>query len=169
MVSPSVMDKLMALKSIERIIQLCGQNMKHDGWKMIILNIGNASEIGGSSRYADEADSAYGTSNRKVTAPASSVEAQKLEQQVVQHGFKCLKLIINNYIQLLGQANFVSIFKCIQIFAQQDNENINSNLIAVGMFMNVADYNAKLIRNSQRRSFAGSVRVSDLSQQKKHA
>ena len=83
-----------------------------------------------------------------MAAPASSVEAQKLEQQVVQHGFKCLKLIINNYIYLLGQENFISIFKCIQIFAQQDNENINSSLIAVGMFMNVADYNAKVTRSS---------------------
>ena len=48
MVSPNVADKLMALKSIEKVIQLCGQNMKHDGWKMIILNIGSASEIGAS-------------------------------------------------------------------------------------------------------------------------
>lgn len=116
MVSPNVADKLMALKSIEKVIQLCGQNMKHDGWKMIILNIGSASEIGASGTefpdYADDADGCS-ASTRKVTAPASSVEAQKLEQQVVQHGFKCLKLIINNYIYLLGQENFISIFKCI--------------------------------------------------------
>jgi hypothetical protein len=36
----------MALRSIEKIVQLCGQNMKNDGWSVIILNIGKASEIG---------------------------------------------------------------------------------------------------------------------------
>jgi len=118
MVSQNANDKILALKSIERIIQLCGQNMKHDGWKIIILNIGNASEIGGSTVGPDDLDAVYGTSSRTVAPPTSSAEAHKLEQQVVQHGFKCLKLIINNYIQLLGQENFVSIFKCIQIFAQ---------------------------------------------------
>lgn len=155
MVSSSPSDKLMALKSIERIIQLCGQSMKIDGWRIIILNIGNASESGTTAVYVEDSDDGFGNTNMKVSQPTQSAEVQKLEQQVVQYGFKCLKLIINNYIQLLGQENFVSIFECIQIFAQQDNENINSNLIAVGMFMNVADYNAKLIRSSQRQSMLG--------------
>ena len=37
------------------------------------------------------------------------------------------------------------------------------------MFMNVADYNAKLIRSSLKTSFSGGVRASDLSQQRKQS
>lgn len=67
----------------------------------------------------------------------------KLEQTIVSNGFKCLKLIISNYIQELGQQNFIGILNCIKRYAEQENENINSNLTAIGMFMNVADYTAK--------------------------
>ena len=115
----------MTLRAIEKIIQLCGQSIKNDGWSVIIINVGKASEIG------------------DYTIPSSS---KNDEQQILQNGFKCLKLIISNYIQQLGQENFVNIFNCIQRFAQSDNENINSNLTAIAMFMNVADYTAKLTK-----------------------
>lgn len=45
MQSPNVNDKMMALRSIERVIQLCGQNIRSDGWSVIIVNIGMATEI----------------------------------------------------------------------------------------------------------------------------
>ena len=68
----------------------------------------------------------------------------------MQNGFKCLKLIINNYIWSLGQENFVQIFNCIQRYAQNDNETINANLTAIGMFMNVADFIAKFSKEERK-------------------
>ena len=102
------------------------------------MNVGKASESG------DESTNQIAQGNMKNSQSAK--QASEMNQLVVSNGFKCLKLIINNYIQQLGQENFVSIFNCIQRFAQSDNENINSNLTAIGMFMNVADYTAKLTK-----------------------
>ena len=76
-------EKLLALRSIEKIIQLCGQNMKTEGWTLIIDNLGKASEI-----------SLLSSMNNNVQSP----EINKLEQTIVSNGFKCLKLIISNYI-----------------------------------------------------------------------
>ena len=125
----STQEKLLALRSIEKIIQLCGQNMKTEGWTLIIDNLGKASEI-----------SLLSSMNNSIQSP----EINKLEQTIVSNGFKCLKLIISNYIQELGQQNFIGILDCIRRYAEQENENINSNLTAIGMFMNVADYTAKI-------------------------
>jgi hypothetical protein len=83
---------------------------------------------------------------------------------VYQNGFKCLKIIINNYIQELGQENFIEMFNCIQMYAQSNTDNINSNLIAIGMFMNVADYVANLTK--QLNPEAEKQRNSDISVRK---
>lgn len=129
----SSFSRLQALKSIEKIIQLCGNTIKSQGWELILTNVGQASE----------------TTFQKV---------DEFSSQAFQNGFKCLKLIILNYIQNLGQQNFVSIFNCIQLFAQADTENINQNLTAIGLFMNVADYTAKLTQELQSEN-----RTSDIS------
>ena len=70
-------NKLQTLKGFEKIIQVCGQQIKNDGWRIIIVTI---SKI-------PEADN----------------------EQIVSTGFKCLKLIINNYIDKLTQENFLTI------------------------------------------------------------
>ncbi len=36
-------DKLYVLKSIDKIIQQCGQQLLNEGWKVIIMNVGNGS------------------------------------------------------------------------------------------------------------------------------
>jgi len=64
--------------------------------------------------------------------------------QVVATGFRCLKLIVNHYIDKLSQDNFITILNAIHKYASNDGENINNNLTAVGMFQNIADYTAKL-------------------------
>jgi hypothetical protein len=155
MMSLNINDKLMALKSIERIIQLCGQNIRNDGWRVIIINVGKASEIGEQQSFI------MGATESKQQVSGASSDLVRYEQLVLQNGFKCLKLIISNYIQSLGQDNFVSIFTCIQRFAQSDNENINSNLTAIAMFMNVADYTAKLTRELNEKKV--NVRKSQVS------
>ena len=55
----------------------------------------------------------------------------------------------------------MSIFDCIKKYALSDTENINSNLTAIGMFMNVADYTAKLTKER-----AADLRSSDISVRK---
>jgi len=35
------------------------------------------------------------------------------------------------------------------MYALNDSENVNSNLIAIGMYMNVADYTAKLTKEQE--------------------
>jgi phage-related holin len=62
---------------------------------------------------------------------------------VVSTGFRCLKLILSNYIDKLSQENFITILHAIHKYASNEGENINNNLTAVGMFQNVADYTAK--------------------------
>jgi hypothetical protein len=64
--------------------------------------------------------------------------------QVVSTGFRCLKLIVNHYIDKLSQDNFITILNAIHKYASNDGENINNNLTSVGMFQNIADYTAKL-------------------------
>lgn len=65
-------------------------------------------------------------------------------EYVVQTGFRCLKLIINHYIDKLSQDNFITILHAIHKYASSEGENINNNLTAVGMLQNIADYTAKL-------------------------
>ena len=62
---------------------------------------------------------------------------------VVAGGFRCLKLVVSNYINRLSQSNFVTILNAIHMYASNNGGNINNNLIAIGMFQNVADYTAK--------------------------
>lgn len=81
---------------------------------------------------------------------------------MIQGSFKCLKLIISNYVSQFGQDNFVAVFNCIEVFATSENENINANLTAIAMFMNVADYTAKLTREANK-ILEGENRLSDLS------
>jgi hypothetical protein len=69
--------------------------------------------------------------------------------QVVATGFRCLKLIVNHYIDKLSQENFITILHAIYKYASNDGENINNNLTAVGMFQNIADYTAKLAQKEQ--------------------
>jgi hypothetical protein len=98
MKSPNIqnsVEKLLALRSIEKIIQLCGHGMKSEGWDVVIANVGHASE------------------NVLLKGQMKNSESKQHDQQVLQNGFKCLKLIINNYIQQLGQQNFLSVFDCI--------------------------------------------------------
>jgi len=57
-----------------------------------------------------------------------------------------LKLVVNNFIDRLSQENFVTVLNAIHMYASNKaNGNINNNLIAIGMFQNVADYTAKQI------------------------
>jgi DNA topoisomerase VI subunit B len=45
------------------------------------------------------------------------------------------------------------------MYALNDSENVNSNLIAIGMYMNVADYTAKLTKEQEEsRKSDNSVR-----------
>ena len=46
------------------------------------------------------------------------------------------------------------------MYAQANTDNVNSNLIAIGMFMNVADYTAKLTKELNEKH---DVRRSDIS------
>lgn len=62
-------------------------------------------------------------------------------------GFKCLKLIVSNYITKLSLANFRTVLNAIHLYANNKGENINNNLIAIGMFQNVADYIARQIKS----------------------
>ena len=80
----NVNEKYLALRSIEKIIQLCGQNMKKEGWRVVIENLGKANEIFNMASVK----------SKQVQSP----EIIKLELQIVFNCFKCLKLIINNYI-----------------------------------------------------------------------
>lgn len=139
--SQSSSQKLLTLRSIEKLIQLQGQNMKSDAWQIIIDIVKHASGISHASQL--------------------SAEQTKMEQQVNQNGFKCLKLIINNHLQELGQENIISIFDCIQAFAQADTDNINSNLIAIGMFMNVADMISKRINADSNRESIENLKISE--------
>lgn len=67
-------------------------------------------------------------------------------EQTVACGFRCLKLVVNNFIDRLSQENFVTVLNAIHMYASNKvNGNINNNLIAIGMFQNVADYTAKQI------------------------
>ena len=53
--------------------------------------------------------------------------------QVIQGGFKCLKLIISNYIDKLTQENFLTIIQAIYKYASYEGDNINNNLTSIGM------------------------------------
>jgi hypothetical protein len=97
---------------MEKIIQTCGQQLKNDGWRQVILTISSAPDL-------NDQDMVVGT------------------------GFKCLKLIVNHYIDKLSQENFITILNAIHKYASNDGENINNNLTAVGMFQSIADYTAK--------------------------
>ena len=67
---------------------------------------------------------------------------------MVAGGFRCLKLVVSNYINRLSQQNFVTVLNAIHMYASNSGGNINNNLIAIGMFQNVADYTAKQITQS---------------------
>lgn len=67
---------------------------------------------------------------------------------------------MNNFIDRLSQENFVAVLNAIHLYASNKvGGNINNNLIAIGMFQNVADYIAKQImkkESSQDASFVES-------------
>ena len=67
---------------------------------------------------------------------------------VVAGGFRCLKLVVSNFINRLSQSNFVTVLNAIHMYASNSGSNINNNLIAIGMFQNVADYVAKQINQT---------------------
>lgn len=72
-------------------------------------------------------------------------KAPELENDsIISTGFRCLKLIVSNYIDKLSQENFITILHAIGRYAGNDGDNINNNLTSVGMFQNIADYTAKL-------------------------
>lgn len=108
---------------MEKIIQTCGQQLKNEGWRLVILTISKAPE------FIDS-------------------------DQIAATGFKCLKLIVNHYIDKLSQENFTTILHAIHKYASHDGENINNNLTAVGMFQNIADYTAKLGLKENESAFS---------------
>jgi len=55
------------------------------------------------------------------------------QDSVVSTGFRCLKLIVSNYIDKLTQENFLTILQAIHRYASGDSDNINNNLTAIGM------------------------------------
>jgi hypothetical protein len=55
--------------------------------------------------------------------------------------------VVSNYIDRLSQQNFVTVLNAIHMYASNTGNNINNNLIAIGMFQNVADYTAKQIKS----------------------
>lgn len=38
-------DKIIVLKCIEKIIQVCGQQIKNEGWRIIIVSVSKSLEI----------------------------------------------------------------------------------------------------------------------------
>ena len=54
-------------------------------------------------------------------------------EEILSTGFKCLQLIVSNYIDKLSQENFITILHGIHKYAANDGDNINNNLISVGM------------------------------------
>lgn len=110
--------------------------MKTEAWQSIITSVGLAS-----SSFIN-----------------SKSESLKQDSQLTQSGFKCLKHIISNNMQELGQENIIQVFGCIEQFALQTIDNINLNLISIGMFMNVADYVAKLTKGLDNRDSNLSLR-----------
>ena len=56
---------------------------------------------------------------------------------------------MSNYIDRLSQQNFVTVLNAIHMYASNTGNNINNNLIAIGMFQNVADYTAKQIKSQE--------------------
>lgn len=54
-------------------------------------------------------------------------------EEILSTGFKCLQLIVSNYIDKLSQENFITILHAIHKYASNDGDNINNNLISVGM------------------------------------
>lgn len=93
-----------------------------------------------------------------ITTISKSLEYEN--EQTVTCGFRCLKLVVNNFIDRLSQENFVTVLNAIHLYASSKaSGNHNNNLIAIGMFQNVADYTAKQIlkrEGSQDASFVDS-------------
>lgn len=71
-------------------------------------------------------------------------------QQVVTSGFRCLKLVVSNYIDRLSQQNFVVVLNAIHMYAKNTVGNINNNLTAIALFQNVADFTAKTLKNNDQ-------------------
>lgn len=63
-------DKLAVLRGFEKIIQTCGQQIKNEGWRIIIVTI--------------------------------SKQLERENEQVIAIGFRCLKLVVSNYINKLS-------------------------------------------------------------------
>lgn len=118
-------DKLAVIKGFEKIIQTCGQQIKNEGWRIIIVTISKSLE--------HESD------------------------QIVACGFRCLKLVVSNYINRLSQQNFVTVLNAIHMYASNGGSNINNNLIAIGMFQNVADYTASQLTQASSSSTSASA------------
>jgi hypothetical protein len=66
---------------------------------------------------------------------------------VTSCGFRCLKLIVSNYISKLSLPNFKTVLNAIHLYASNRGDNINNNLIAISMFQNVADFIARQIKS----------------------
>ena len=54
---------------------------------------------------------------------------------------------MSNYISKLSQPNFRTVLDAIHLFASNKGDNINSNLSAISMFQNVADFIARQIKS----------------------
>jgi hypothetical protein len=54
---------------------------------------------------------------------------------------------VSNYISKLSQPNFRTVLDAIHLFASNRGDNINSNLSAISMFQNVADFIARQIKS----------------------
>lgn len=76
-----------------------------------------------------------------ILSISKSVEAE--QDQVISCGFRCLKLIVSNYISKLTLPNFKTVLNAIHLYASNKGDNINNNLIAISMFQNVADFIAR--------------------------
>jgi hypothetical protein len=106
------------LKSIEKVIQTCGQQIENEGWRIITVAI--------------------------------SVQIENEGEQVVQCGFRCLKLIVSNYISMLSQQNFITLLNAIHMYGANNTvDNINNNLTAIGLFQNVADFTSQQLQSNK--------------------
>lgn len=79
--SNNTQDKCTVIKGFEKIIQKCGQQIRNEGWRIIITTVSKALEF----------------ENEQTTAS----------------GFRCLKLVVNNFIDRLSQDNFVTVLNAI--------------------------------------------------------
>ena len=131
------------LVGVHELLESCGQLLSEDGWPIVFEMLGVAA-VGAffddDSDVGDSTGSAAATAVAGVGAGAVSPASASSSSACLAVAFKALRLVCDDFLDLVPRSALVSCVACVGAFATQRSEpGANVALAATGMLWTIAD------------------------------